>query len=396
MRKTFLLLLSAWLLLLSACQKETSYTIVVRSANEQRGIVSGSGTYQKGDRITISATARSGYHFVQWDDQNTDNPRYIVVSHDATYTALFAEDSNDAGDTLAGFIHLQTNGRYTFMATSTNAAGGEEVAISTDYWIGKYAVTNAQWKEYIDATGVDAPRYWDGGNIPAGRENHPVLWVSCNQAEAYCAWRSQHTEGWTFRLPTSAEWEYAAAGDGRTDYAWGSSADNSYQNGTLTSKFNYNGVVAAEVLRTPDRMATYNNPNSTRYNESDRIGDILSISPTGGVSGWVDHTNYLGFIYTDIFTQINEAGGNTCAVDAYPEGVSWCGCYNMSGNCWEWTATVEVAQNGAEQGQNVNAIRGGSWYANATSCKTSFRGEGRRPTSAYNTVGFRLVAEKVE
>ena len=117
------------------------------------------------------------------------------------------------------------------------------------------------------------------------------------------------------------------------------------------------------------------------------------MSATGGVTGWVDHKNYLGFIYTDIFTEINDAGGNTCPVDAYPEGTSWCGCLNMCGNCWEWTSTVEIAQNGAEKGQSVNVIRGGSWYANASSCKTSFRGEGRKASSAYNTVGFRLVAE---
>ena len=66
----------------------------------------------------------------------------------------------------------------------------------------------------------------------------------------------------------------------------------------------------------------------------------------------------------------------------------------MCGNCWEWTSSIEVAQNGAEKGQSVNVIRGGSWYANASSCKTSFRGEGRKASSVYNTVGFRLVAEQ--
>jgi formylglycine-generating enzyme required for sulfatase activity len=291
------------------------------------------------------------------------------------------------------FVKVETSGSYTFIATPSNKAGGETASIPREYFICKWAVTNAEWKQYIDATGKTAPKYWNGNSIPEGREKHPVLWISCTEAEAYCKWLSEKTEGWTFRLPTAAEWEFAAAGTARAAYPWGDRAGATYSGGILTSKFNYNAVIAAEVLKTPDRMATYNNSKSTRYGERDKISDIISVSATGGVSGWVDHTNYLGFIYTDIFTEINDAGGNTCAVDAYPEGASWCGCLNMCGNCWEWCSTIEVAQNGAEKGQSVNVIRGGSWYANASSCKTCFRGEGRKASSAYNTVGFRLVAE---
>lgn len=290
------------------------------------------------------------------------------------------------------FVKVESTGTYTFVATIDNKSGGETVSIPTEFYVCQYAVTNQQWKEYQDATHSGYPKYWDGDKISEGREKHPVLWISYNDAEAYCKWISDKTEGWTFRLPTSAEWEYAAIGKDRKAYPWGDAADASYSNNTLTSKFNYNGVIAAEVLKEPNWMATYNNTMSTRYGEQDKISDILAINSKGGVSGWVDHTNYLGFIYTDIFTEINNAGGNTCPVDAYPEGKSWCGCFNMSGNCWEWTSTIEVAQNGAEKGKEVNAIRGGSWYATSSSCKASFRGEGRKANSAYNTVGFRLVA----
>ena len=312
---------------------------------------------------------------------------------------VFTPDPGDVPEVVTvpqDFVKVESSGSYTFLATTTNTAGGETVNIPAAYYICQYAVTNAEWNKYLDATHSSAPKYWTGGAVPEGREKHPVLWISCNEAEAYCRWLSEKTEGWTFRLPTAAEWEYAAIGKDRKAYPWGDRADASYSGGVLSSKFNYNGVIAAEVLKNPDRMATYNNPKSTRYGEQDKISDIISISATGGVSGWVDHTNYLGFIYTDIFTEINDAGGNTCSVDAYPEGKTWRGCYNMCGNCWEWTSSIEVAQNGAENGQEVNAIRGGSWYANASSCKGSFRGEGRKASSAYNTVGFRLVAEKTD
>lgn len=292
------------------------------------------------------------------------------------------------------FIKLETAGTYTFIATPTNSPGGERVSIPKEYYICKWAVTNDQWKLYIDATGASAPKYWEGNSVPEGKGKHPVLWTSLNEAQNYCKWLTERNNGWEFRIPTQAEWEYAAAGTARKAYPWGDKAETSYTDGMLVSKFNYNGVIAAQLLKTPEMMATYNNVKSIRYGEQDKISDIISISPTGGVNGWVDHSNYLGFIYTDIFTKINDAGANTCAVDANTGGVSWCGCLNMSGNCWEWTSTVEVALNGAEKGQSVNIIRGGSWYANASSCKVSFRGEGRKASSAYNTVGFRLVAQR--
>ncbi|MBQ6275699.1 MAG: leucine-rich repeat domain-containing protein, partial [Bacteroidales bacterium] len=66
------------------------YTITVVSANPDFGSVSGSGTYEQGTEVAISATPATHYHFVQWNDGNTDNPRTITVTADATYTAEFA------------------------------------------------------------------------------------------------------------------------------------------------------------------------------------------------------------------------------------------------------------------------------------------------------------------
>ena len=45
-----------------------------------------------GSQVTISATPTTGYHFLRWNDNNTDNPRIVSVSGDATYTAYFAPD----------------------------------------------------------------------------------------------------------------------------------------------------------------------------------------------------------------------------------------------------------------------------------------------------------------
>ncbi len=71
------------------------YTIAVVSADETMGTVSEGGTYDYGTEIQISATASEHYHFVQWNDGNTDNPRTITVNGDSTYTAEFAIDQHN-------------------------------------------------------------------------------------------------------------------------------------------------------------------------------------------------------------------------------------------------------------------------------------------------------------
>ena len=67
------------------------YVITVLSANAERGTVSGGGTFPFKTNIEIAATANEGYHFVQWNDGDKQNPRTIdVIAEDVTYTATFA------------------------------------------------------------------------------------------------------------------------------------------------------------------------------------------------------------------------------------------------------------------------------------------------------------------
>ena len=110
-------------------QQITMYTISVLSANNSMGTVSGSGTYEAGSQITISATPISGYHFVSWNDANTDNPRTITVTEDATYIANFAQDSqierytitvlsaNDSMGTVSGGGEYEVGTAVTITAT---------------------------------------------------------------------------------------------------------------------------------------------------------------------------------------------------------------------------------------------------------------------------------------
>jgi toxoflavin biosynthesis protein ToxD len=99
------------------------------------------------------------------------------------------------------------------------AAPQHEVQVA-GYQISRYPITNAQYAPFVQATGHPPPEHWRGPTPPPELRNHPVVFVSWYDAQAYCQWRSQ-VEGRPFRLPTEAEWEKAALGDQGTFFPWG-------------------------------------------------------------------------------------------------------------------------------------------------------------------------------
>ena len=88
------------------------------------------------------------------------------------------------------------------------------------YEIGRYPVTNTQYRFFIEEAGHRAPVHWEGGAFPDGRKSHPVVNVSWEDAEAYALWLHQKT-GKDYRLPTEAQWEKAARGTDGRFYPWG-------------------------------------------------------------------------------------------------------------------------------------------------------------------------------
>jgi formylglycine-generating enzyme required for sulfatase activity len=94
----------------------------------------------------------------------------------------------------------------------------------TEFYIGKHEVTNAQYAAFVKATGATPPSDWENGNIPAGKEDHPVVYVSWADAEAFTQWLSEQT-GMGFRLCSEAEWEKVCRGESGAIYPWGDAFD---------------------------------------------------------------------------------------------------------------------------------------------------------------------------
>ena len=202
----------------------------------------------------------------------------------------------------------------------------------SDFYIGKYEVTQKQWKEIM-------------GNNPSkftGCDNCPVEQVSWNDIQDFIKKLNQKT-GKRYRLPTEAEWEYAARGGAST----GSASTGSASTGSATGATKYAGSNNVDIV------AWYSgNSNSKTH-------------PVGQ-------------------KQPNELG-----------------IYDMSGNVWEWCAdwydegyynnSPRNNPRGPTKG-DYRVLRGGSWFLNYWYCRVANRNNGY-PDYRYFNSGFRLAQD---
>ncbi|WP_197516741.1 MULTISPECIES: SUMF1/EgtB/PvdO family nonheme iron enzyme [Nocardia] len=82
------------------------------------------------------------------------------------------------------------------------------------FHIDTYPVTNADYAVFVTATGHTAPRHWGNGRPPADLADHPVVWVTHDDATAYARWAHK-------LLPTAQQWEKAARGTSGATWPWG-------------------------------------------------------------------------------------------------------------------------------------------------------------------------------
>jgi len=139
-----------------------------------------------------------------------------------------------------------------------------------EYFIGKYEMTNAQYAAFVGATGHSAPPHWENQTVPIGKEDHPVVNVSWDDAVAFAEWLSSET-GAAFRLPSEAEWEKACRGPNGLIYPWGDSAPDE-------GKLNYAGnVVILNPGGKPGNttpIGSYSPDGDSPYGAADMAGNV--------------------------------------------------------------------------------------------------------------------------
>ena len=314
-----------------------------------------------------------GRDFADWQQAKTAN---TVESYDAYLknwsAGAYRELAESARQRLVGDksddMVLVKGGTFQM---GSSEGGSDEQPVHTvtigNFYLGKYEVTVREFKEFIDASGYRTDAEKDGGSYfwngkewekrsginwkydaegilrPSSDYNHPVIHVSWNDATEYCKWLSQKT-GKQYRLPTEAEWEYAAGnGNKHTKYSWG--------NGNPSGK---------------------------------QGGNVADETGKSKFSDWTIFNGYSdGYVYT---APVGSFNGNEL------------GLYDMTGNVWEWCqdwyesdyykSSPSSNPKGPATGSS-RVIRGGSWRSDPQGCRVAFRADG---SPGYRSVftGFRL------
>ena len=158
------------------------------------------------------------------------------------------------------------------------------------YYIGKFEVTNAEWRRFRDDPGYDDPKHWPGGRVvpkdqvpywtqpnnhgggTPGSDDYPVQGVNWDSAVAYCNWLSAKT-GKKYRLPTEAEWEKAARGTDQRRYPWGNSIDRTLANFVGAQTYDTGMPVGTfDGTRRGDRETR---SNASPYGAFDMAGNVM-------------------------------------------------------------------------------------------------------------------------
>jgi formylglycine-generating enzyme required for sulfatase activity len=130
------------------------------------------------------------------------------------------------------------------------------------FFIDRFPVTNAQFKQFLDATHYTPRdpgnflRDWKNGGYPEGWDNRPVTWVSLEDARAYAAWAGK-------RLPHEWEWQYAAQSTDARTYPWGNNWDPA----------NVPTPDTGRTMRGPEPVGAHPQ-GASPYGVQDLVGDV--------------------------------------------------------------------------------------------------------------------------
>ncbi len=230
---------------------------------------------------------------------------------------------------------LVPSGGFLMGSDARDAAPNEKPVAQitqTCFYMGRFPVTNWQYEKF-DPTHSTKRAPW-------ANDRHPVIYVSSIDAINFCEWLSARDRK-KYRLPTEAEWEYAARGADGRNYPWGEYLDR---------------------------------------------GDVANFADVNTTFAWRDPT-------------INDGFAETSPVGTYPRGASPFGIEDMSGNVWEWCLdffdTYKEKPRPSPRGPAIGSkrvYRGGSWKSRANTLRATARNF-NMPAYSTNDVGFRIVCE---
>ncbi len=247
-----------------------------------------------------------------------------------------------------------------------NARPIKSVTIQQPFWMGRYPVTWGEFAAFIDSTGHKMPNVawtyepnakgeWSNGKRdnrnwrnPGFKqtERDPVVCVNHEDALAYIAWLNQRTNG-GYRLPSEAEWEYAARAGTKTARYWGDGVEQAHLYANM----------ADQSLR-------------------------KHIGPAAAVRSFIDGDD--GYVFT---SPVGSFRSNQF------------GLHDMLGNVWEWCAdTWHASYEGAptdgsawvDGGSPGRELRGGSWRGGAGRVRAALC-VGGDPVDRGSDVGFRCA-----
>ena len=123
---------------------------------------------------------------------------------------------------LAMQMLLVPSGRFLMGSSELDAAESEKPLtpiVLSCFFLARFPVTNAQYEQFDPSH--------RSKRAPWAKDDHPVVYVNASEAEKFCQWLSGK-DGKKYRLPTEAEWEYAARGPENLTFPWGGRLDTGY------------------------------------------------------------------------------------------------------------------------------------------------------------------------
>ena len=268
---------------------------------------------------------------------------------------------------------------------SYNREGPQHQVTVPDFWIGKYAVTQAQWQAVMG----DNPAYFKGPNRPVEK----VSWDKCQE---FCRKLSEQT-GKRYRLPSEAEWEYACRAGTTTPFNCGETITTNLANydGNYTYAEEGKGKYRQETVEVgsfpPNPWGLYEMHGNVWEWCEDNWHESYQGAPTDG-SVWINNHSNSACRNADTrkFYE-NSLGLRSVKVI---RGGSWLyypeDCRSAFRDCInrDYDSNNRGLRLVRSDSSTVKVIRGGSWYDYPVNCRSANRNGDNRNSSS---LGLRLV-----